>query len=591
MLTQEVIFDIVNDKDAVHYKTEFQEEVKERYDALENHFDEDYPERLLSTNRPAEEGWMKEYRRQVWESPTFTAAQRVKNFISKIQQADDFKIVFESDKPNETGIAENQSLKAYLTEKLPVYKNLEDWLFSVFQNYYLEDPNAVLFVGPDLEKAKYGELTSEPFPQIIESEEIISLTDEHFVFEFDDDDPDYRNFIGIDIDSIAVFRFRRKDEGKDNIIPEILYDTAYPFKALPYRSVGNIIGEVVDNKLVYDSVVSGAIPAWNQALRRADDNNIIWIKYAYPKEWEISSGRCKTCKGSGKISVAGKSGESTCRTCGGEGNVKTETPFNKLVINASVPNALNPNAPSIPTPPAGILERPVDVLQEFREEIDYQIIKGFKALGLENLFLVPLSTSGESKIQDKKEAHTFLYKIAVWYTTIYDWTARSIYAQKFGALIDANLVNSEKVEKALPKITIPTDFDILSLESIGQALALATEKNFGPQIVNGLTRDFLVKQYGENSYAVKKAMVLNKLNPVPDAKPEEITLYKESGIISEMDAMIAVKLSAYINELYAEDDNWYNKTLADQKADLRQLAQADMQTITQARVGRIDFDA
>lgn len=591
MVTQEVVTAIMTDKKILMHESEYQEEIIERYKALKNHFSDDYPELFLESTRPNEDEWMKKYRRHVWECPTHPAISRVENLLHKIRQADDFRISFEESEV-ETSIPKERAFKKYLTSDMPVVGNLEDWTFQLFQKTYLSDPNALVFVGPDVNELEYTEDFSRPYPQIICSKQILKVSDTYAFFEighYEDYHKEERTAIGIDKTSVWIIKWNAKDQVDEQIKYDLIIRPNV-WKEYPIKKVGTIASEIEDKTVVWDSILTGALSSWNIALRRADDNEIIWIKYAYPKEWEISSGTCKTCRGFGYI-LGQNNTQSECKSCGGAGNISTETPFNKLVINATKANALNPDVPTIPVPPMGIVERPLDVIKEFRAEIEIQIERGFKALGLENLFQVPLSTSGESKIQDKKEVHTFLYQIAVVYTSMYEWVALQCHNQIYGPLSTSGVVNIEKAIKALPKVTIPTEFDILSASAISDSLALAKDKGFGPEIINGLERDLLVKQYGENSDAVRRQSILNILDPLPNLKPDEKALYKEAGLVSELDALISVKLPAYINRLVATDPKWWEKSYEEMAADVNAAAVAELANIQAANVGRLEFNA
>jgi len=590
MIDIRIIQDLMADKAAIHGNSEYREEIIERYEALKNHFDEDYPEVFLNSTRPNEEGWMKDYRRHVWESPSTSAIKRVENLIHKIRQADDFKIDF-NESEVDTAIPKERSLKKYLTEGMPVVNNLEDWVFQLFQNAYLSDPNSRVFVGPDIYKLEETTDFTNPYTQIICSERIVKVGDDYIFIDLTEEHQSgvkKHKIVGIDSSS-AWFISWTDEDVKEDYINYTLFERPKIFKSYPVNKVGTVMSEVEAETVVWDSVLVGALPSWNQALRRADDNNIIWIKYAYPKEWELSSGSCKKCKGTGN--VAGSNEQQTCKSCGGAGHTSTETPFNKLVINVArnTPNDL-PSA-QIPTPPMGIVERPLDVIKEFREEIDYQITKGLKALGLENLYLTPLATSGESKIQDKKEVHTFLYQIAVVYVSMYEWCAKQIYIQRYGAASGSGLISESQIEKALPKVTVPTEFDILSAAAIADALAQAKDKKFGPEIINGLERDLIIKQYGENSDAARRNKILTALDPLPNLSPEEKTLYKESGLVDELDALVSVKLPAYVTRFASQDPKFWDKSFDEMDKMIRDKAKAELDSIKSAMVSRIDFEA
>jgi len=579
MLTQEDLIAILSNPKKINFQTDYHEEVREIYEALENHFDDDYPRRLLESTRPNEEEWMKLERERVWECPSRVPIKRVENLLTKIRQADDFRINW-LENEIQTGIAQDNSFRDYCENKLPVYGSLEDWLFQTFQRYYLSDPNALIWVAPKVDDIREGFNLDKPFPQLIESEDIVELGESYAVWKIEEDKKKRIKYFGACDET--TFYYVTYEQGQTDKISIAVYPI---FSSYPIHTVGSVVYEVEDYTVIYESIVQAAIPEWNQALRRADDNNILWIKQAYPKEWEYKSTACKTCKGSGR----GKGSETTCKSCNGSGNDVVETPFQKIVISIPKTNALtNENQlTNIPTPPAGIIERDLATIKEFGVEIQLRLYNGMRALGLEYLFENPLAISGEAKIQDKKEVHTFLYQVAVHYVTVYSWVAKELYLQKYSVL--PNLLTDERINQNLPKITIPTDFDIYTAAEIADALAMARDKGFGPEISNGLERDLLIKQYGEGSMAVKKNEIRQRLNPLPNYKPDEIALLKESGMVSDVDAMLAVKIDYFTNLLAAQDDKWWEKDFLQKKADLEALAKAEAEKISQKQIGRVDF--
>ena len=591
MITQELIAEILQDRKLINRRTDFHEEIDEIREELEPHFDDEYPEKLLFEFRTSEEDWMKAERKKGWQNPTKPAVAKIENLLHKIRQADDFAIVFPSDSEADTGLTRQNSFKDYLTKNLPVVKNLEDWLFQVFQKAYLSDPNAIVYVGPDPEDVLIGDL-GKVWPQIISSEYLVSFGPEGAIWELESEKINgkkAKRFFMVDETDAGYFYYFEQDVKGDSDPINFTFEV-FPgiFNSVPVHQVGSVVYEIEDNKPIYESLLQPALSPWQIAMRRQDDNEIIWIKSAYPKEWEIANGSCKTCKGSGTTA----DGKSTCKTCDGKGHTVKESPFIKKVINITTPNALNPNAPTIPTPPIGIVERPIDILREFREEIDSQIMKGLKALNLENIGLVPLATSGESKIQDKKEVHTLLYQVAVWYATIYEWTAAQIYSQLYGGLINNGLLTEEQKAATLPKIVVPTEFDILTAQDLAESLAFAKKNNLGAQVVNGLIRSLTAKIHGEDSEPVKQAEAMAKLDPLPNMTIDEVVLAKEAGLISEVDALLKIRIESFVNQKVAETDGaWWRLPFIEKQASLYELAQKESDKIKATRINAIDLRA
>ncbi len=317
------------------------EEAREKAEELEYHFENEYPEKLLITQHPSEEPWMREYRRRRWQAPTTTATGRVYTFLQKIQQADDFKITFESDF-QKTGIAEriglmNNTLEHYVEEELPKTASLEKWLFNVFLKTYLMDANAVVVTLPDYEdfiEDPSGTTTldwARPYPQIIESEDLI-WEEEDFVITKVDDYVDinrkkWDQFLCITTQGLMLFR-QINQYTYDQ--PFQVFILPYEFGYLPACKVGNIIYEEEDGKLVYDSVLAPCLPAWNEVLFRTDDLNILWAMHALPQKWALKMSPCKTCNGTG-IRTNRKEEKVSCNDCSGSGRASS-SPFGLMEI-------------------------------------------------------------------------------------------------------------------------------------------------------------------------------------------------------------------------------------------------------------------
>lgn len=123
-------------------KTEYVEEIREKAKALKPHFEKKYPAWLLNRQHPGEQLWQKAYREQTWNSPTTAATGRVINACQKIQQADDFKIIWNTD-PTDTGIIEEDSLAKYCKDEFPKFESLETWAFGPYLKEIFEDANSV----------------------------------------------------------------------------------------------------------------------------------------------------------------------------------------------------------------------------------------------------------------------------------------------------------------------------------------------------------------------------------------------------------------------------------------------------------------
>lgn len=588
-----IVVQQIMDEEIREGRSEYIKEAREKAEVLEYHFENDYPEKLLRSQHPSEEPWMKAYRKERWQSPTKICTGRVYTFLQKIQQSDDFKIRFESDY-KKTGIAEkvnNQpnTLEYYVRYNLPKTYKLETWLFNVFLKTYLQDANAIVAVLPDISEFIENPETvreldwSKPYPHIFESEDLIYDTDQYAIIEMEEwkdaDGKKWDQFLAITVEGIILIRQVRQYKDPN---PIIIYTIPFNFMYLPVFKVGNIICEEEDGHLLYDSVLEPCLPAWNEVLFRTDDLNVMFAVHALPQKWALKMSPCKTCNGTGER-INSKNEKAGCNDCKGSGRAST-TPFGLMEINLDRVSAINPTPLVPPVPPAGYIERPVDSVRLFQEDIIYKEFQGFKAIGLEILGQIPAEQSGIAKQYDRKELNTFCYSVCVHLAKVYKLACYHIMYQRYNNLFALSLMTDDNVQNALPDITVPTEFDVLTASMISDMLSVARRDNYNPIIVHGIELDYTEKLYGENSNQLIYLKIINMLDPLPFKTSDEKSLLAETAGCSKEDYVLSVNLPAFISQLSQEDPLWFQKPIVQQRADVQRLAKEKLAVINAGMV-------
>lgn len=562
-------------------KSDYIREARHKAEQLEWHFEDEYPDELLRAQHPSEEEWMKEYRKRRWQPVTKTLTGRVYNFLQKIQQADDFKIRWETDY-TKTGIAEkvgneSNTLKAYVTDMMPRIPNLETWLFNVFLKTYLQDANSIVLVLPNFEdfvENPRETITldwSRPFPQIIETEDLIYENEEWVLFEVeewkDDNGKEWCQYMAVTTEGLFLFRQTKLIREID---PFEVYFIGFDFGRLPVIKTGNVIYEEEDGHLIYDSVLAPCLPAWNEVLYRTDDLNVLYAIHALPQKWALKLSPCKTCNGTGE-SYNSKHEKVSCGKCSGSGRASS-SPFGLLEINIDRVSAINPNPIVPPIPPAGYIERPTDAVKLFQEDIIYKEFQGLKAIGLEMLGQIPANQSGIAKEYDRKELNTFCFSVSVHLSTVYEKVCFHILTQRYRPLFDSGLMTEEKVYNALPKVTIPTDFDVMTSSAISTMLTEARRSSYNPIIIHGLESDYVEKLYGENSPQKYFLKVNNALDPLPFKSTDEKVMLVAQGGCTKKDFVLSSNLTSFIMQLTEANPEWMKKSLEEQRLDVERLA-------------------
>ena len=588
-----VLLSKLMDEEVRSGETEYIKEAREKAEVLEYHFENEYPEKLLNAQHPSEEPWMREYRKRRWQSPTMVCTGRVYQFLQKIQQADDFKIKWETDY-DKTGIAEevggkNNTLKYYCQNEIPLYKDLETWLFNTFLKSYLADPNSVVAILPEIDEwiKKPSEVKqldwAKPYPHIFETEDLILETDSWVLLEVeewkDKNKRKWKQYLAITKEGLVLFR---QISPFTDSSPFEVYEIPYSFEYLPVIKTGNIVYEEEDGHLIFDSVLTPCLPAWNEVLYRTDDLNILYAVHALPQKWALKLSPCKTCNGTGYRTNSQKE-RSDCGDCNGSGRASS-TPFSLLEINIDRNTAINPSPSVPPIPPAGYIERPIDSVKLFQEDILQKEFQGFKAIGLEILGQIPAAQSGIAKEFDRKELNTFCYSVCVHLSSVYRIAVYHILFQRYNSLFASALVDDEQVKQALPELTIPTDFDVLTSAVLGEMLAKARQGGFNPIIINGLEMDYVEKLYGENSIKKTYLQILSTLDPLPFKTVDEKTILLQSSGCTKLDYILSANLASFVTQLIDENPDWAESDMKIQRADVTKMAEAKLAEINKGLV-------
>lgn len=578
------LLDLVQHSDVQAGKTPYIEDIREKALNLKSHFCEEYPEHLLWKQHPGEETWMHDYRRERWQPVTITATGRVYTSLQKIQQADDFKIVFKDQSQKNTGIVEDRSLQKYLTVGLPKFDSLETWIFQPFLKQYLKDANAIVFVGPDIwpwidSQGAEGIDFNNPYPQIFESCDIVHKEQYGVVIKLkniSDGSQERMRFLSITSTGFVLL-IQNGNATEGDRFDAIVYD--HVFQKFPVKTVGSVISDIKDGDVVYDSILAPCLPAWNEALYRNDDLIVNWALHGNPMFWQLKTTPCKTCKGTGKEYRAnGEYTGNVCGTCHGEG-VAEGSPFGRISVSIQKENATNPSVSQPPIPPAGYVTRDVESLDKQIEDLERQIVRGYSAIGLDLLSTVPAAQSGIAKQYDRKEINTLFYQVEVHLVDFYYWVGEMIYLQRYASertIIDPETrlpyINDEKAKAALPEIRLATDFDVLTVDVIVDNISKARKDNFSPILTYGFEYDLQVKLYGENSYQAKVLKALTRFDPLPFKTVDEKLVEKDSGGCSELDYILSTYLTSFVYQLIEEQKEWLDKEPKDQRADLKKMA-------------------
>jgi len=220
----------------------------------------------------------------------------------------------------------------------------------------------------------------------------------------------------------------------------------------------------------------------------------------------------------------GSKAKVNCRTCNGTGKV-SRSPYGVHTIRR---DALNPTAP-MPTPPAGYIDKPTDIIELVEKKIKREEELGFSAINMDILNRVGEDQSGVAKTIDRQDLDSFLQRIA---NHVFGFVIPEIIYitanWRYGTLLNGNIID------ILPSIDMPKDFSVFSLNFLTKEYKDAASSSNSNSYVSatylkGLEMEINNAKNRNNEKLRLKNNSIIKLNPFPKKTLDELltirTLY------------------------------------------------------------------
>lgn len=580
IFTQSEVEDIFKEKpEALHPFYEMSKKISSK---MAVHADGEFPKDLLEERRPNEPLEVKEYREKIWVPITKPTFSKVFSSLQKIRRSSDWSVNFK-DLDQFTQINEEETLEEYTEKKFPYFTSLTNWVYSIFLRKYLIDPNAVIFVFPLQTEVQENEFI-KPFPVIFNSCDIIQFIDDDYAI--------LRNPLG------SVYKVRNKEEigasyffittqqilkydqidSKGNF--KLVLEYNHELNVLPVKKVKGIMIDQIDNQFLYESRISGMIPELDEAVREYSDLQAAKVLHIYPERWEYTNNECTNCKGTGRRPNPNWfmgceptiPADTTCDTCKGHGYI-VAGPYSKIMVKP--PNALE--GTQVPTPPAGYVEKDVEIIKIQQEGVDKHIFKALAAINFEFLENTPLSQSGIAKEVDKDELNNSVHSIAEDIVAAMDNIYKMIAYYRYKALYPF-----DQIDEMLPLIPVPEKFDILSPQHLSEELDKAKQGKTNPVILNRMEVEFAAKRFNTDSNVKDLVQLILELDPLPNvSEDDKMSRLSNKGITLET-YVISSNIIEFVQRAINEDKNFVDKDLKDQKEVMKKYAQEQIEENTAA---------
>jgi hypothetical protein len=546
-------------KDAVFYshKTTF------HFDGYEVDTDKPNPyfKFLIDRSRPGENEEIKAYRRSIFKTVTKSPCDKVVNSLKKIIKAPDFKIDYkESYVP--PIVNEEETLEEYCEEYLPLYRSVTNWFLQVGLTNNLTDPNGAIVVLPYDYNVASNEYV-KPLPYFITSENIHSYKEnEHIlyksdrVYEYYSKGRKYTDNIFIYIDTEEIYEIKKLDfDGQFEV--KLVYKLN--FNRLPAFRSGGLHWKMVDNLPLYKSLVDGMLPYLDIAAREWSDLEAEVVQHMYSTMWYYSTQDCTECKGLGKTTRAGK--QVVCGRCDGSGKMKF-SPYHSIKVN---PQQFGENP--IPTPPAGYIQKSTEIVKVQDERIKSHIKNALGAIHMD--FLVSADQSGIAKAYDRDELNNWVFGCAYHFV----WNIiKPIYSIICDYRYSVIVPDKKKREEMLPFISVPTKYELITANIIGDQVKQAREAQMDSTIINELEWEYARKAFNNDKVVLGKMYAEKIHDPFSTLDSAAVGDLYLTGEIPQIDFVLSTYITSFIERALVENTNFLDLDYKAQNAILVKYA-------------------
>lgn len=570
MPSQPIYFDLKELKEYVLHSKRgvYYSESNKKYHEFLTHSDGQYPQDVIERQRPNEADVVKDFRKEIWQpitKPTFT---RVVSSINKIRRSSDWSINYNDTENITSRIANGETLYDYCELDFPFFSSVTNWVFSVLLKQYLIDPNAVILDMPlevNIDKTEY----LKPYPYIFNCCDVLDFKEnEYAVLNIPTGSERYNGgkaFYFVNTQLIQKW----EQINRNGFVPTLEY--VHDLAMLPVFKLGGIICNSNGHDFLYESRISGILPNLNECVAEYTDLQAGKRLHLYPERWEFTQHECSQCKGNGVVVnpnyVAGGNmrANMVCGACSGLGYISG--PYSKTLVKPVQAGQQN-----IPLPPAGFIEKDVEIIKVMDESWRRHIFDALAAINFQFLDQTPLNQSGTAKEVDKEELNNTVHAIAEDLVRIMDriylLTARYRYK---------GLYSFEEIKKMLPSISVPEHFDLLSSQFMQEEVSKAKASKLNPIIIGAMEIEFAGKRFINEPEVKNRVELVLKLDPLPNlTEDDKMTMLSNKGI-TKINYIISSNIQSFVQRAIFENDKFADLALDEQKATLEEYAEEQIE--------------
>lgn len=542
------------------------------------------PEALITERRPNESIAIKDYRKKIYVPITKRTMSKVISSLEKIRRSQDWNIQYDAN-AQQRKIAENETLEVYCEEKYPHFTSITNWAFSVLLRSYLLDANGIIAIIPETMPVGANEYV-RPIAHFFDSEQIMDYVEGEYVVLKSRDTSTYTTHNGqrrsnngsiyYVITPTQCCRYEQQSSKKEDVIANGIYQ--HNIGILPAFKCGGMYHSRINNDTIYESRIAGMIPSLDEAAREYSDLQAEILQHIHSEKYMFANTDCPVCNGTGKEyrkvvdekgnPVLGEDGRQleepiVCHHCHGRGSVTNVSPYGEYIINAQ-----RFGEQALPTPPIGYVTKSTDIAKFEDEHVRQHIYDALAAINMEFLAETPIAQSGTAKAYDKDELNNFVNAIAEDIVRILDNIYYFICEYRYKVIVP----NDDARKALLPKINVPTKYDILNTSTLMAELKAARDANVNPMILRELEIDYAKKQFNTDPEVARMVEITFDLDPLFGMNEDTKMSMLQNDGITETDYIISCNIVPFVRRAIRNNANFATMEYAQQMNVLKTFA-------------------
>lgn len=512
------------------------------------HVEGETPEKLLKINRPNEQENIREYRLSSYQPVTQSLSEKVVNTVNKIFNPKIWSMSFPE-------MNTDNSLESYLNKDYPFYRSIMNFIAETFTTKDFSDPNGAIVVMPRNFEIEETQLF-EPVAYVYDSKSIHDFKEnEYYTFVFDD-------VVKIFTTSTITY-YKRVDSDKWQIFFEYMHN----FGVVPVFRMGGI-PKGKKEPYYFESWIRGVLPHWNQVVNLTSDLQAAYVNHLYMDKWEFET-ECNTngCN-SGWIKTEIQNGKDTifedvkCNNCKGTGKVSSN-PYGIHTVNRdAITSDINP------IPPAGYIDKPIDIVDKVEDRIAKEEKRGFASINMEIVQMVGNDQSGAAKTVDREDLNAFLSRYS---RHVFEYVLPNLI---YNIALWRYGVVTAKVSTILPTIKQPKDFNVLTLNQLATEYKDASNSNVSSSYLNHLEGEITDAKFSNNEDARRKNKLIIVLNPYPGKSTDDLLTMGNLGAESWR-IHVSFNLNRLVDMAIEDDPSFLDKELKEQREVINAMAKVE----------------